>query len=121
MKMLLHAQKLSGNKLISIRPDGANELTKEKTKDCLDANMTIIEEIPLYSPDSNGRSERPNHTMFEESPTILSELKMLRHLDQYKQLWTEAVTGNSNETRGTEVNTARYGRFAGPTESIMHV
>jgi len=76
-KMVLQAQKMSSKKVKTIRMDGAKELTLGGTKAFLDENGTLIEEVPPYSPESNGRAERPNRTVFEKVRTILSDLHMM--------------------------------------------
>lgn len=107
--MVLHAQKVSGKKLITMRPDGAKELTQGRTKEFLDSNGTLIDDVPPYSPQSNGRAERPNRTIFEKARTILSELNMVCKFDDYKKLWPEAVrcvvyVHNRTLTRSSNVN-----------------
>lgn len=90
-KMVLHAQKLSGKKVGTIRPDNAKELKLGFAKKFLDENGTIIDDIPPYSPECNGRAERANRTILEKARTILSELHMMCKFDGYKKLWTESV------------------------------
>lgn len=89
--IVLHAQKLTGQKLITLRPDGAKEFKEGGTKKFLDENNTVLDEIPPYSPESNGRVERQNRTVFEKARTILSELNMMCTFESYKKLWPEAV------------------------------
>lgn len=89
--MVLHAQKLTGSKVITVRPDGAKELKLGTSRKFLDENGTVIDDIPPYSPQSNGRAERPNRTLFEKARTILSELNMMCRFDGYKKLWPEAL------------------------------
>lgn len=84
--MVLHAQKLTGKKVTTIRPDGAKELNKGATKEFLDENGTVLDEVPPYSPQSNGRDERPNRTVFEKARTILSELAMMVKMDGHQKL-----------------------------------
>ena len=81
--MVLHAQKLAGEKEITIRPDGAKELKEGRCKAFLNSNGTLVEDIPGYSPESNGRAERSNRTAFEKARTILFELNMICTSDAY--------------------------------------
>ena len=90
-KMVFHAQKLSGRKVGTIRPDDAKELKMGAVKRFLDENGTIIDDIPPYSPECNGRAERCNRTILEKARTILAELNMMHTFDGYKKLWPEAV------------------------------
>ena len=71
-KMVLHAQKLSGKKVVTVRPDGAKELKLGASKRFLDENGTIIEDIPPYSPECNGRAERSNWTIFDKARIIVA-------------------------------------------------
>ena len=89
--MVLHAQKISGEKVITIRPDGAKEFKEGDCKACLDSNGTLLDDIPPYSSESNGRAERANRTVMEKARTILSELNMVCSFEDYKKLWPEAV------------------------------
>lgn len=89
--MVLQAQKMSGKKVNTIRTDGAKELIEGDTKKFLDENSTLIEESPPYSPESNGRAERANRTVFEKVRTILADLHMMCSLESYKKLWPEAI------------------------------
>lgn len=108
-QMVLHAQKLTGRKVITIRPDGAKELTEGQTKKFLDENGTLIDPIPPYSPQSNGRAERSNRTIYEKARTVLAELNMMCTFDGYKKLWPEALrcvvyVYNRTLTKATNAN-----------------
>ena len=89
--MVLHAQKLAGCKVSTVRPDNAKELKLGNAKRFLDQNGTLIEDVPPYSPESNGRAERSNRTILEKTRTILAELNMMYTFEDYKKLWPEAV------------------------------
>lgn len=89
--MILHAQKLSGAKLITMRIDGAKEFKMDGNKRFLDDNGTLLDDIPPYSPESNGRAERLNRTLLEKACTIILELNMMCTFDRYRKLRTEAV------------------------------
>ena len=56
------------------------------TKRSLDENGTILDDIPHYSPQSNGLAERQNRTVFEKARTILSELNVVCTFGGYKKL-----------------------------------
>ena len=51
----------------------------------------VLDEIPPYFPESNGRAERPNRTVFEKARTISSELNMMCKSDWYQKLCPEAI------------------------------
>lgn len=57
----------------------------------MDGNGTLLDDVPPYSPQSNGRAKRRNRTVFDEAHTILSELNMICKFDDYKSLWPEAA------------------------------
>lgn len=89
--MVLHAQKLTGKKLVTLRTDGAKEFTMGGCKKFLDENGSMLDEVPPYSPQSNGRAERPNRTVFEKARTSLSEMNMMGGFDGHEMLWPEAI------------------------------
>lgn len=74
-----------GNLRVSQRINGVETTT------FLDAHGVLIDPIPPYSPQSNGRAERANRTILEKARTILSELNMICSLEGYKSLWPEAL------------------------------
>lgn len=90
-QMVLHAQKLADAKVIAIRPDGAKELRLGATKAFLDKNGTLMDAVPPYYSQSNGRAERANRTVFEKARTILEEMAMMVTLPNYQKLWPEAL------------------------------
>lgn len=63
-EMVLHAQNHTGERLITIRTDGAKEFKEDASKEFLDSNCTLLDDVPPYSLQSNGRAERPNRTVF---------------------------------------------------------
>jgi len=117
--MVLNAQKMASKHVKAVRMDGAKELTLGDTKKFLDANWSLLEEVPPYSLESNGRDERLNRTVFEKGRTILSDLHMMCTLEYYKKLWSEAIqcivhVYNSTLTR----NTNREARGKTPYELV---
>ena len=90
-KMVLHAKKFSGKKVMTISPDGAKELKLGAAKRFLEENGTIIDDMPPYSPQSNGRTEGCNRTILEKARTIITELNVMCKMDGHKKLWPEAM------------------------------
>ncbi len=55
--IVLADQKLTGKKVVTIRTDGGKEFTMANAKKFLDENCTVLDEIPPYFIQSNGRAE----------------------------------------------------------------
>ena len=58
--MVLHVQKLTGSKAVTIRTVGAKEFQEGACKKVLDGKGTLIDGIPHYSLVLNGRAKSPN-------------------------------------------------------------
>ncbi len=89
--MLLHVQKLTEKKFVTIRTDGPKEFTMGNAKKFLDGNCTVLDETPPYFPQSNERAERMNRKVFKKARTIFSEPNRMCKVNRYQKLWPEAI------------------------------
>ena len=106
-KMVLHAQKLSGKKIITIRPDGTIELKFGAAKRFLEENGTIIDDVPPYSPQSNSRAERCNRTILEKARTIIAQLKY-----NVQDGWAQEIMARGSAMRGACAQSYVYEKYA---------
>lgn len=89
--MILQAPKVAKKKVVPVRRDNAKELMQGEAKKFIDENGTMIEKMPPFSPECNGRAERANRTILEKARTIMAELNMICKVTDYKELWPQAL------------------------------
>lgn len=92
MAILEAAENKTGKRLGGVRSDRAKEYMCAVLKSYYDTKGIEHQATPPYSPESNGRAERINRTVFQRARAILSELYLITEIHNYNSLWHEAVS-----------------------------
>lgn len=81
--------------------------------------VPLNEPVLPYSPQPNGRAERPNRTILEKAKKILAELSMVCTMPDYRKLWPEALRCVVHVYNRTLTNNShKYVRYKTPYEIL---
>lgn len=86
-EMVVELETATSRKVNRFRSEISKEYQCQELRACFKEKGVAEEPTARYSPESNGKAERINRSLFDIARTILTNIK---HIPEYKHLWAEA-------------------------------